>query len=91
MITLSDPESDRIIEQMPTLQCCHCGFTWAYQPGSGRIRGWCMKCHGPVCGPRCAECVPKERQLENIEAGRPLKTPSPAMVQVFGGLFVPGE
>ena len=61
-----------IIEQ-DTLQCCHCGMHWAIQPGSGKIRGTCMKCNGPVCGPKCSgKCVPMEQRLENMEQGMPV-------------------
>lgn len=35
------------------------------------LRGYCHRCNGPVCGPKCAECVPWEQQLENAMAGRP--------------------
>lgn len=34
------------------------------------MRGFCMNCNGPICGPDCAECVPLEQFLENIEHGR---------------------
>lgn len=38
----------------------------------GRIvRGFCLNCDGPICGPGCAACIPEEQMLENIEAGRP--------------------
>ena len=33
------------------------------------VLGYCARCNGVHC-PSCAECVPAERQLENIEAGR---------------------
>jgi len=35
-----------------------------------KVRGWCMNCNGPVCGPSCAACVPVEQYLENMEKGR---------------------
>ena len=89
-VTESDSDTDRVISRTATLQCKHCGATWIASPGSERIRGWCMKCHGPVCGPRCGACVPFERQMDNIEAGRPEKTPLPEMVSV-GGLWLPGD
>ncbi len=54
-----------------TLQCVHCGAHWIASPGSGKIRGFCMKCNGPICGPGCVECVPHEQKLENIEKGNP--------------------
>ena len=34
------------------------------------IRGWCMNCNGPICGPSCSACVPVEQYLENMEKGR---------------------
>lgn len=56
----------------PTLQCVHCGKHWICEPGSGKTRGWCMMCNGPVCGKKCEKCVPTEQLLENIEQGRQL-------------------
>jgi hypothetical protein len=35
------------------------------------MRGWCSRCNGPVCGPRCAECIPWQRKLENVMKGLP--------------------
>lgn len=70
-VTISDPGADKPILEAKTLCCCHCGGHWFPQPGSGRVRGWCMNCNGPVCGPGCAECVPVEQLLENYEKGRP--------------------
>ena len=61
---LSGP--DGVIEA-DTLQCVHCGCHWQVQPGSGKRRGFCSRCTGPVCGPQCSECVPMERQLEIME------------------------
>ncbi len=60
------------IIEVDTLQCVHCGAHWQPKPGSGNVRGFCMKCNGPICGAACAECMPAEQRLENIEAGRPL-------------------
>jgi hypothetical protein len=51
-----------------TLQCVHCGGHWIMEPGSGRERGFCARCMGPVCGMRnCWECIPEEQMLTNIE------------------------
>src|SRR5437588_11074044 len=59
-----------------TLTCCHCQMTWEVVVGSGRQRGWCTRCNGPACGaPACMVCVPFERRLETLEAGRPELTP----------------
>ena len=54
-----------------TMACVHCGAHWIVEPGSGRVRGFCMECNGPTCGPNCVECIPQELLLENIEKGRP--------------------
>lgn len=69
-----------------TLSCRHCQYTWVLQKGSGQARGFCTKCMGYVCGPGCYECVPFERRIENIEAGRPETTPAPALILVPGGI-----
>lgn len=53
-----------------TQQCVHCDKHYEYSPGSGKIRGWCYKCDGPVCGPDCAECFPYEKRMDLYEAGR---------------------
>lgn len=56
--------------QADTLQCVHCGVHWVVVRGSGRRRGFCMKCMGPTCSPECSKaCVPQERMLEAIEKG----------------------
>jgi len=72
LITILDPGADRPVAEIPTLQCVHCGGHFPVQPGSGKIRGYCTRCRGPVCGPKCAKCVPAEQLLENIEHGREL-------------------
>jgi len=71
-IQILDPGADRPLAELPTLQCVHCGRHFHLRPGSGRVRGYCARCNGPICGPGCAECVPAEQQIENLEAGRPL-------------------
>jgi hypothetical protein len=70
VVTEFELGSDRRRES-PTLQCGHCGGHWVPEPGSGRVRGWCLNCCRPVCGPGCEKCVPLEQMLENIEKGRP--------------------
>ena len=40
------------------------------QAAGKTLRGFCTRCCGPVCGPGCAECVPVEQYLENLEKGR---------------------
>lgn len=59
------------VSEVPTLRCVHCGGHWMIRPGSGITRGFCQNCMGPVCGPGCADCVPVELYLENVEKGRP--------------------
>jgi hypothetical protein len=70
MWEVSDPELGTLRGE--SAQCRHCGGHFPLQPGSGKIRGWCWTCNGPICGPGCAECIPTELLLENIEKGRPL-------------------
>ncbi len=56
-----------------TRQCCHCGKHFIMIKGSGVLRGWCMKCSRITCGTiECCKCVPYEKQIENIEAGKPI-------------------
>jgi hypothetical protein len=51
-----------------TLMCCHCGRHWTPIRGSGRIRGFCLKCMDVTCGsPECLECVPYQKRLELME------------------------
>ena len=53
------------------VQCVHCGGHFPIKIGSGKTRGFCTLCNGPVCGPSCANCVPLEKWLENREQGKP--------------------
>jgi hypothetical protein len=48
-----------------TLQCVHCGGHWVVRPGSGRRRGYCMRCSGVTCGAEPCEtkCVPEEVKI----------------------------
>jgi hypothetical protein len=68
-IIIKDLQSDKVLLEADTLQCVHCGGHFPVRPGSGKIRGFCTRCNGPVCGPGCKECVPTEQYLENMEAG----------------------
>lgn len=70
-IIYSDPGADKPLLELGCLQCVHCGGQFPIKPGSGAIRGFCMNCSGPICGPGCAECIPTEQLLENYEQGRP--------------------
>lgn len=76
---------DKAIRQ-GTLSCVHCQQTWVHQPGSGKIRGFCTRCNGPICSAECAEkCVPLEQMIENIEHGRELDY-RPIRVNVLSSL-----
>lgn len=70
-----------------TVSCIHCAYTWVWQRGSGKRRGWCTRCHGILCGrPSCAalQCCHRERQLENMERGLPIDyTPIVARVDAM--------
>jgi hypothetical protein len=57
-------------EEYDTIQCKHCGGHWRWIQGSGRERGFCMRCMGPTCGQEKCEmtCVPFEKELEIMEA-----------------------
>jgi hypothetical protein len=44
-----------------TRQCIHCGYTWEYHPGSGIVRGWCLKCNGFVCARE--ECLKEQFRM----------------------------
>ena len=60
---------DKVIAD--TIQCCHCGKHWIREPGSGKIRGFCTKCHKLTCGDiGCCKCVPYEKKIELIEKGK---------------------
>ena len=54
-----------------TLQCVHCGMHWVPIKGSGRLRGFCNKCSGVLCGnDLCMRYhVPKEAQLDFADGG----------------------
>lgn len=69
------PHDGGPITEYDLVCCIHCGYTWAWQPGSGRIRGWCMTCNGLLCGRKfCREQVPCRHWLHGIdqmEAGLP--------------------
>jgi hypothetical protein len=59
------------VQVASTVQCAHCSAHWPFQPGSGRLRGWCYKCMAPLCGkPAClVDCVPVEAKIE-FEEGK---------------------
>lgn len=69
VIIITDPALNREIH-MDAMSCVHCQELWVVVPGSGKTRGFCLKCMGPICGEKCAECTgPWEKRMERIEAG----------------------
>lgn len=71
ILEICDPQRAQPLLRIGTVACVHCGMHFPVRPGSGKVRGFCTRCMGPVCGPGCAECVPIERRLDNEEAGKP--------------------
>ena len=71
-----------------TLRCCHCGMHWERQPGSGTVRGYCMKCNAVICGnPSCMrECKPFEKWCEEVEAAERLKIEK--LEQTAEGIYI---
>lgn len=56
---------DGMTVERDTLQCCHCGGHWMVVPGSGRRRGFCMKCNAVHCGgANCWECRPYQKLID---------------------------
>lgn len=59
--------------------CVHCGGQFptprmgtSDEDKATRVgRGFCQNCNGYVCGKGCAECIPVDLLLENMEKGRP--------------------
>lgn len=56
---------DGRVQEFDLLQCKHCQYTWRMVRGSGRERGWCSLCAGPLCGaePCMRACVHFEKRL----------------------------
>lgn len=58
-------------EVAQTLQCCHCNTHFVSVHGSGKTRGFCMRCMKITCGsPGCDACTPFEKKLEDYEKGK---------------------
>lgn len=54
-----------------TRQCVHCGGHFTMVKGSGRTRGWCLRCQGVTCGHAdCDPCIPFEARLDHAEGKR---------------------
>lgn len=63
-----DRESEKVICERDTFQCCHCGRHVDVPPRESPSY-MCGPCHAPVCGPCHARgnCVPQEKMIEAIE------------------------
>lgn len=57
--------SDNAITEFETVKCVHCQQILFILPGSGKERGWCMKCMGPLCNSKICngKCVPLDVSL----------------------------
>jgi hypothetical protein len=83
-LQIVDPDPGRgqsALTEHDTLKCCHCGANFylvtPHKTNMGTVPGTCWSCGGgPVCGPKCANHVPEEIQLLNLEAGLPADTVS---------------
>jgi len=54
-----------------TIQCVHCNCHWVPVQGSGKVRGFCNGCMGPVCGQqKCIPCIPWEKKLDRNDKWR---------------------
>ena len=68
-LSISEPGKPTI--ERDAYLCCHCQTLCVVIPGSGRTRGWCLKCGQPTCGETaCGLCVPLEVRLEAEEGTR---------------------
>lgn len=56
---------DGPVIEADTLQCVHCGGHFIVRPGSGRQRGFCMRCNGVTCGHEsCNACNPFQKLVD---------------------------
>lgn len=54
-----------------TKQCCHCNAHFVSVQGSGKRRGFCLRCYHVTCGKKeCDVCVPFEEKLNLYEKGK---------------------
>ena len=52
-----------------TFLCPHCQRIEVIQPGSGKVRGFCMHCMKPTCGRQeCLVCDPFQKKHERAQA-----------------------
>ncbi len=67
-VSYIDRETGKTLFEGYLRQCMHCQHTWTYKPGSGVLRGFCVKCNGHTCGRfECQTCYHKEKQIEDME------------------------
>jgi hypothetical protein len=57
------------VETAATLRCCHGGENFISIKGSGKRRGWCIRCMGVTCGSH-EICSDWRRRLEDYEKGK---------------------
>ncbi len=77
--TFTALDADKAALTIDTVACCHCGghfptprFEAGVAARASRVgRGYCANCDGYVCGKSCANCVPTDLYLTNLEKGRP--------------------
>lgn len=71
-LTVPSPKSNIIIahemgkvDEWDCVQCVHCTGAIKIEAGSGKKRGFCMKCMGPTCGqPDCESgCRPAKKLI----------------------------
>lgn len=64
-VRVDNPDGSKV--EFDTLQCVHCEKHWTVIPGSGRKRGWCLKCGGPHCGAMaCWTCRPADKLIYGV-------------------------
>lgn len=94
---LMRPHDGGAERQQDLVMCVHCGRHWligdaiatnvrkAGEPDPATRFGFCARCNGVYCpGGKCSPCVPREQQIENIEAGIPVLTPKAPMISLVG-------
>jgi hypothetical protein len=70
----------KLIAEGSLRKCEHCGQVWTYQPGSGKLVGYCYRCDGFKCWkPSCQDCYPQEQFVEDLEL-----TSAPGIAGAFG-------
>lgn len=68
-VLISQDAEGGLEQHIDLIACCHCQRIFPFVKGSGRLRGWCLRCNKITCGPGCEECVPWRQMLASMEAG----------------------